>query len=70
VNAVLLERAERWLNELGIQTERVDTVLKVNRDNAAGFGEPDELLAELKKGLGTPRLFWTKDDNWLFLESY
>ena len=71
MNAVLLERAEKWLAELGIRTERADTVLKVHRDDAAEFGEPSDLLFGLKAGLASPRLCWgAKDDEWLYLESY
>ena len=67
----LLLRAEKWLEELGIRTERADTVLKVNRDDAAAFGEPSDLLFGLKAGLASPRLCWgAKDDKWLYLESY
>jgi hypothetical protein len=68
MNNMLLLRAEKWLGELGIRTERADTVLKVNRDDAEAFMP---LIDELKIGLNSPRLFWSgKDDNWLYLESY
>jgi hypothetical protein len=68
MNNLLLVRAEKWLGELGIRTERADTCLKVNRDDAEVFMP---LLDELKKGLNSPRLCWGgKDDVWLYLESY
>lgn len=77
MNNTLLERAEKWLNELGIRTERADTCLKVNRTDMVNAIEGtwesqyDEILSELKKAMASPRLFWgMKDDNWLWLESY
>jgi hypothetical protein len=71
MNAVLLERAEKWLNELGFETEGASTALKVSRDSIENWPtDADSLLGELKKEFG-PRLFWSgKDDNWLYLESY
>lgn len=71
MNAVLLEKTECWLTELGFKTERADTVLKVNRDSIANWPTDSlSLLDELKREFG-PRLFWSeKDDNWLYLEGY
>jgi hypothetical protein len=70
MNNVLL-RAEKWLGELGIRTERADTAIKVSRDSIENWPtDPESLLGELKKEFG-PRLCWgAKDDNWLYLESY
>jgi|FAXJ01.1.fsa_nt_gi hypothetical protein len=67
----LLVRAEKWLGELGIKTERAGTAVKINRDAIANWPtDPDSLLGELKKEFG-PRLCWgAKDDEWLYLESY
>ena len=77
MNAILLERAEKWLGELGIKTHRADSMLFVNRTDMVnaidGTAESQygEILSELKKGLNSPRLFWAgKDDEWLWLESY
>ena len=68
---MLLVRAEKWLNELEIRTERGNNFLKVDRDDATAFGDLSDLLFELKTGLTNPRLCWSgKDDNWIFLESY
>jgi hypothetical protein len=72
MNNMLLMRAEQWLNELGIKTERwANTAIKVSRDSIENWPtDPDSLLGELKKEFG-PRLCWgAKDDEWLFLESY
>lgn len=71
MNNLLLERAEQWLNGLEIRTERTNSALKVSRDSIENWPtDPDSLLGELKKELG-PRLYWgSKDDNWLYLESY
>lgn len=71
MNNLLLERAEKWLNELGIKTERAQTAIKVSRDSIVNWPTiPDDLLGELKKEFG-PRLCWSyTDDEWLFLESY
>ena len=73
MNNMLLIRAEKWLNELGIKTERDSNMLKVNRTDIMNvIAEADsEILGELKKAVGSPRLCWGgKDDNWLFLEGY
>jgi hypothetical protein len=77
MNAVLLERAEKWLGELGIKTQRVESMLRVNRTDMVSAidgtweSQYDEILGELKKALNSPRLFWNgKDDEWLYLESY
>ena len=77
MNNMLLERAEKWLGELGIKTQQAGSMLAVNRTDMVnatlGTWESayDEILSELKKGLNSPRLFWAgKDDEWLWLESY
>lgn len=77
MNNMLLERAEKWLGELGIKTQQAGSMLFVNRTDMVnaipGTAESqyDEILGELKKALNSPRLYWTgKDDEWLWLESY
>jgi hypothetical protein len=77
MNNMLLLRAEKWLNELGIKTEQSQTMLKVNRTDMVSLlpgtweSQYDEILGEMKKALNSPRLFWgMKDDEWLYLESY
>ena len=71
MNNMLLERAEKWLNELGILTMQTGTAIGVSRDSIENFPtDADSLLGELKKEFG-PRLCWgAKDDIWLYLESY
>jgi hypothetical protein len=71
MNNMLLSRAEKWLRELGFQTEVISTAIKVSRDSIENWPtDPDSLLGELKREFG-PRLCWgSKDDNWLYLESY
>ena len=68
---MLLMRAEKWLNELGILTTRKGTAIMVSRDSIENWPtDPDSLLGELKKEFG-PRLCWgAKDDDWFYLESY
>lgn len=77
MNNMLLERAEKWLGELGIKTQQAGSMLAVNRTDMVNAIEGtwesqyDEILSELKKALNSPRLYWTgKNDEWLWLESY
>ena len=71
MNNMLLLRAEKWLHELGFVTMQADVAIKVSRDSIENWPtDAESLLGELKKEFG-PRLCWgSKDDNWLFLESY
>ena len=71
MNNLILERAEKWLHELGFVTMQANTAIKVSRDSIANWPtDPDSLLWELKKEFG-PRLCWgSKDDDWFYLESY
>jgi hypothetical protein len=70
MNNTLL-KAEKWLTDLGIKTMQTGTAIGVSRDSIENWPtDPDSLLGELKKEFG-PRLCWgSKDDNWLYLESY
>lgn len=71
---MLLERANKWLSELGIRTEAETDgdSLKVSRDDIdslCGIGVVYEaFLNELREALTTKKLIWTKkDNNWLWL---
>lgn len=70
--------AEKWLNELGIETEIHRNNLGVNRNDVAKvLGGLDSentvtLIVELKKAVST-KLFWggvAHNNDWLFLESF
>lgn len=73
----LLEKSQKWLNELGVRTELTENILKVNKNDMVNllFGEwesqYEEILSELRKELNTVKLFWGgKDDTWLFLDCF
>jgi hypothetical protein len=67
----LLEKAEKWLNELGVQTSSHQTYLMVNRTDVEQFGQPDEVVKELQSFLGSKRVYWGyKDDVYLHLEMF
>jgi plasmid maintenance system antidote protein VapI len=77
MNNQLLVQAEKWLQELGIQTQPQASALGVNRNDLIALvgGSLDteyrEILEELKSALNTKKLFWgNKDDNWVYLESF
>ena len=79
MNNTSLIAAEKWLTEMGIQTIARPTGLMVNRTdmmNVAGSDGTDEtlihadVLSALKSAVST-KLFWSsKDDNYLYLDSF
>jgi hypothetical protein len=65
----LLNKAERWLAELGIRTIARPTCLMVNRDDVTTLGDSNELLKELRSALGTNKFYWASfDDNHYYLD--
>lgn len=65
----LLNKAERWLTELGIRTIARPTCLMVNRDDVTTLGDSNELLKELRLALGTNKFYWASfDDNHYYLD--
>ena len=75
MNDIFLQRAEKWLSELGIKTIACPTCLMVSRDdieNLCGIGVIYQaFLDEMKTALDAKRLYWShKDDNWLYLSSF
>ena len=72
---VALDKAAKWLGELGIRTETTQSALKVNRDDVdAFFGIGviyEEFLNELRTALDSKKLYWeSKDREWLYLNSF
>ena len=72
MNNNLLLKAEKFLGELDILTNRNGSVLQVSRDSMANWPvDPDTLIGEMMAECCTTKLFWGgKDDNWLYLESF
>jgi hypothetical protein len=75
----LLNKAEKWFAELGIQTHACATSLKVSRDGMCQFSRDSELpettydlvLMELQIALDSTRLRWgLKDDDWYWLHAF
>lgn len=68
----MLEKAGKWLNELGIITQLYPNCLKVCRQDVIAFGETtDVLLGEIRKAVGHNKLFWANQDtNWLYIETF
>jgi hypothetical protein len=71
----LLDKAEKWLTELGIRVQARPTCLMVNRDDIdslCGIGVVyDEFLKELREALGTNKYYWSaKDREWLYLDCW
>ena len=71
-----LEKAQKWLTELGIRTEvSAANTLAVNRDdidNLCGIGVVyEEFLNELRSALGSNKFTWVgKDLSWLYLDTF
>lgn len=72
MNNMSLERAEKFLGELGIKAERDGMALRVSRDSMANWPvDPNDLLSELKAECRAAKFFWGgRDDEWLWLESF
>ena len=71
----LLNKAEKWLNELGIKTIARPTCLMVSKDdvmNLCGVNQPyHTILAELRSALGTNKYtFYQEDKEWLYLAAF
>ena len=71
----LLNKAEKWLNELGIKTITRPTCLMVSKDdvmNLCGVNQPyHTILAELRSALGTNKYtFYQEDKEWLYLDAF
>lgn len=71
----LLDKAEKWLTELGIRTQARPTCLMVNRDDVdalCGIGIVyDGFLKEVRDALGTNKYYWSsKDREWLYLDCW
>ena len=78
----LLEKANKWLTELGIRTEVKEnfpvsgqTCIAVNRDDVdslCGIGVVyEEFLNELRSALNTNKFTWVqKDLTWLYLDTF
>ena len=71
----LLDKAEKWLSELGIRVQARPTCLMVNRDDVDALYAPvavyDEFLKEIREALGTNKFYWSsKDREWLYLDCW
>lgn len=67
----LLGLAEAWFAGLEIKTIARPTCLMVNKADVEKFGTHGDVLAELRTGIGSTKVFWSnKDDNYLYLESF
>ena len=74
MNNIQLQKAEKWFSELSVRTMTRPTCLMVNRDDIDklfGIGIIyDEVLKELKEGVGYNRFCWiNKDMEWLYLDT-
>lgn len=67
----LLNAAEKWFSEIGIATIARPTCLMVNRNDLTEFGTSGEMLAELRSGINSTKVYWsTQDDDYFYLESF
>lgn len=72
----LLTKAQRWLNEMGIQTLETTTGLKVHRDQMCNLCDLDteaamaQILKEIRAEFKNNKYYWAgKDDNYGWLET-
>lgn len=78
MNNTTLVAAEKWFNELGIETQLHPNCLMVKRldlmafDNAASKEEAENtFIIELRNSLKTSKLFWAnRNETWVYLESF
>jgi hypothetical protein len=55
---LLIDKAEKWLNELGIISHRKNNLLIVRNEQLLPLGiSPEYLITELKSALNTKNLF-------------
>jgi len=78
MNNLLLQQAEKWLNELNIRTIPCNNCLKVHRDDMAILGMDqlpevayDFILQEIRIAIGSKKFYWgNKDNTWIYLETF
>lgn len=80
MNDLTLIAAQKWLTELGVNTEVAGPAcLKVSRDDIVNLGflpgpegsAYDLFLNELRSGVNSKRLYWAnKDNSWLHLQCF
>ena len=66
----LLNKAEKWLNELGITTVAKPMCIMMNRNDIAVVGTIGEVMKELRSAISMKLYHASTDDDWYYLESF
>lgn len=61
---LLIDKAEKWLTDLGIHSHRKNNLLLVRNEQLIPLGvSPEDLIKEIKEGLNTRNLFCEVQNN-------